>query len=295
MMTELEDIILREMPSIVLVHGDTNTTLAGALVASKISTTKAFTGIEIKLAHVEAGLRSYDRAMPEEINRVISDHLSDFLFAPTKNAKNRALREGIPGDKVFVTGNTIVDALYHGLETAGEKSDVLAENNIEKKKFFLLTLHRQENVDAETRLKGIIDGVNRVAAEAGFPIIFPVHPRTVKMFKKFNITPGKHVNMIQPCGFLDFLCLEANANLIFTDSGGVQEESCALKVPCVTLRTSTERPETVAAGANIVAGIDPEDIFKAALKMSEKKRDWENPFGNGMSAELILNHLKENR
>ena len=293
MMMELEDIILKEMPSTVLVHGDTNTTLAGALVTSKISTTRSFTGFDIKLGHVEAGLRSYDRTMPEEINRVISDHLSDYLFVPTENARNTALGEGILAEKILLTGNTIVDALCFGLKTAGKKNDFLAENDLEKNKFILLTLHRQENVDEEKRLKGIIEGVERAGKEYGLPVVFPIHPRTVKMLKKFKIKTGRSIKMIEPCGFLEFLQLEANAVLVFTDSGGVQEESCALQVPCVTLRTSTERPETVDVGANIIAGVDPDDIFEAALKMAKKDKKWVNPFGDGTSAKMILQKLKE--
>ena len=263
MMMELEDILLKEMPTTVLVHGDTNTTLAGALVTSKISTTRSFTGFDIKLAHVEAGLRSYDRTMPEEINRVIVDHLSNYLFVPTENAKNTALGEGIDAAKIFVTGNTIVDALYYGLKTAGNKINFLNQNNLEKGKYILLTLHRQENVDDKKRITGIIEAVERSAEEFGLPIIFPIHPRTAKMLEKFDIKTGKAVNMIQPCGFLEFLELESNAAIVFTDSGGLQEESCALQVPCVTLRTTTERPETVEVGANMIAGVEPNDIVAA--------------------------------
>ncbi len=294
MMAELENIVLKEMPSIVLVHGDTNTTLAGALVTSKISTTRSFTGFDIKLAHVEAGLRSYDRTMPEEINRVIADHLSDYLFVPTPNAEKTILGEGISHNKISITGNTIVDALQYGLRTAEKKSDFLDRNKVKKREFLLLTLHRQENVDEGKRLMGIIEGVERVSSELKKPVIFPAHPRTVKMFEKFGISLGKNIKLIDPCGFLEFLQLEANAEMVFTDSGGVQEEACALTVPCVTLRTSTERPETVETGANVVAGVVPGDIFKAAAKMAANKRKWKNPFGDGTSAKKILNVLKKN-
>ena len=293
MMMELEDILLKEMPTTVLVHGDTNTTLAGALVTSKISTTRSFTGFDIKLAHVEAGLRSYDRTMPEEINRVIVDHLSDYLFVPTENAKNTALGEGIVPSKIFVTGNTIVDALYYGLKTAGNENNFLTQNDLTKGNYILLTLHRQENVDDEKRITEIIAAVEKSAKEFGLPIIFPIHPRTVKMLKKFKIKIGKAVKLVQPCGFLEFLELEANAAIVFTDSGGLQEESCVLRVPCVTLRTTTERPETVEVGANIIAGVDPNDIIEAARVMIAKDKNWINPFGDGTSAKIILQTLKE--
>jgi len=293
MMIKLEEIILKEMPDVVLVHGDTNTTLAGALVTSKIATTRSFTGFDIKLGHVEAGLRSYDRTMPEDLNRVIADHLSDYLFAPTKNARDTAMGEGIPGKKISVTGNTIVDALYRGLETSKKRPDFLAKNRIQENGYMLLTLHRQENVDNEKRLKDIMEGVGRSARENEMPVIFPAHPRTLKMFEKFGLRPDKAIRVIEPCGFLDFLQLESKAKLIFTDSGGVQEEACALHVPCVTLRTTTERPETVAVGANVIAGVKDGDIFKAACCMAVKKRKWRNPFGDGKAANAIMNRLKK--
>ena len=288
MMSILEEIILAEMPSVVMVHGDTNTTLAGALVTSKISTTRSFTGFDIKLGHVEAGLRSYDRSMPEEINRVITDHLSNYLFAPTQGAKEIAIGEGIKEEKVFVTGNTIVDALTFGVDIINKGVDFLKKNGIKKNEYMLMTLHRQENVDNEKILKDIIDGVERTAAETNVPVIFPMHPRTVKMFDKFKIKPSEVIKPIEPCGFLEFLQLEANARLVFTDSGGVQEETCALGVPCVTLRTSTERPETVDVGANIIAGVHADDIYSSSKKMLENFIAKENPLGDGKASQKIL-------
>jgi UDP-N-acetylglucosamine 2-epimerase (non-hydrolysing) len=293
MMVELEKIILDEMPSVVLVHGDTNTTLAGALVTSKISTTRSFTGYDIKLAHVEAGLRSYDRSMPEEINRVIADHLSHFLFVPTPKAKDTVIGEGITAGKVTVTGNTIVDALESGRRRIVPGKLPEGMRPLAGPGYILLTLHRQENVDNRERVSGMIRGISDFSSSCGLPVLFPAHPRTVKMFGEFGINIPGQIKMIPPCGFLDFLSLEDNARLIFTDSGGVQEEACVLRTPCVTLRTSTERPETVEAGANIVAGVSPAGIIKAAEKMYSSDRKWDNPLGDGHAAAEIIGCLKE--
>lgn len=291
MMVGIEEILLKEMPDVVLVQGDTNSALAGALTASKISTTKAFTGFSMKVGHVEAGLRSYDRGMPEEINRVLADHLSDFLFAPTKRSGDIMISEGIMPSKVYVTGNTVVDALYHSLKVSG--GGLLEELGLKGMPYMLLTLHRQENVDSKARLAGIFKGLKLVSAKHGLPIIFPVHPRTVKKLEEFGMGVPGFIRTIEPCGFLDFIDLEANAALILTDSGGLQEEACALGVPCVTLRDTTERPETVDVGANIVAGVDPEDISKAASRMMKRRSGWKNPFGKGDSARKILGILKK--
>ncbi|MGD2279012.1 MAG: UDP-N-acetylglucosamine 2-epimerase (non-hydrolyzing) [Candidatus Omnitrophota bacterium] len=293
MMVKLEHILLEEKPSVVLVQGDTNTTLAGALTASKISTTRSFTGFNMRLGHVEAGLRSYDRSMPEEINRVMSDHLSDFLFAPTSRSKEIAVGEGISKNKISVTGNTIVDAMYHGLESGKNKIDILSEYGLKKDSYILLTLHRQENVDNRKRLIKILAGVEKVGKKHKMPVVFPIHPRTVKMFRVFDIKPHECIRVVEPCSFLGFLQLESSARLILTDSGGVQEESCVLRVPCVTLRTTTERPEAVDIGANVIAGTDSRSIFDSAEIMLDKKRKWSNPFGNGNAAGKIIEKLKK--
>jgi len=283
-LTGIEKILIKEnygKNDVVLVEGDTNTVLAGALAASKL---------HVKVGHVEAGLRSYDREMPEEINRILTDHISDYLFAPTKNAKKNLLREGIEKDKIFVTGNTIVDSIYQNLAIAKERigSKIFKKLNITEGDYFLLTLHRQENVDIEKRLKGIIDGLNLISKKYNLPIIFPIHPRTKKMIEKFNLKFDKNIKLISPIGYLEFLQLEANAKLILTDSGGVQEESCILKVSCVTLRDNTERPETIEVSGNILVGCDKNKIIKGVELMLNKKRDWKNPFGDGKSGKRIL-------
>ncbi|MFH1837578.1 MAG: UDP-N-acetylglucosamine 2-epimerase (non-hydrolyzing) [Candidatus Omnitrophota bacterium] len=293
MMAKMEDILLKEMPSVVLVHGDTNSALAGALTASKISTTKAFTGFDMKVAHVEAGLRSYDRTMPEEINRVIVDHLSDHLFAPTKRAKDIMISEGIDPKKIYVTGNTIVDAVYYELRSEKRLKSISKKFKLEKDAYMLLTLHRQENVDDKNRMKEIFRGIDGIHNKYGLPIVFPIHPRTVKKMEGSKIKLKDHIRIIKPSGFTEFICMERNARLVLSDSGGVQEETCVLKTPCVTLRDSTERPETVEVGSNVVAGVSAVKIIKASDLMMSKHRNWKNPFGNGDAAEKILIALKK--
>lgn len=280
-----EQILLKEKPDIVLVEGDTNSVLAGALAASKL---------HIKVGHVEAGLRSYDRQMPEESNRILTDHLSDFLFAPTQLAKKTALKEGIGKKKIFVTGNTIVDAVYQNLELAKKKSNVLSRLGLKEKSYILITAHRQENVDDKIKLKNIFKAFKIIGKEMKIELVYPIHPRTKKMIEKFHLAVPKCVKMIEPVGFMDFLMLEANAKEILTDSGGIQEESCILKVPCVTLRDNTERPESLEVGSNILVGVKPENIVNGAKIMLERKRDWENPFGDGKSAERIVKILQDN-
>ena len=274
----IEKVLMEEKPDAVLVQGDTNTVLAGALAASKL---------HIRVGHVEAGLRSYDRSMPEETNRVLADHCSDYLFSPTKKARDILLGEGIPADMVYVTGNTIVDAIRQNVEIAGERASMLDELDIEAGEYLLTTAHRQENVDDQVRLTGILQGLESLAKEFDMPVIYPIHPRSLKRIQEFGISTNGNVQLIDPVDFMSFLQLEKNAGLILTDSGGVQEESCILGVPCVTLRDNTERPETVEVGANVLAGTEPGRIVECAMNMIEKERTWENPFGDGKAGERI--------
>lgn len=294
MLIRIEDVLLKEMPFCVVVQGDTNSALAGALTAEKISTTKNYTGFHIKVAHVEAGLRSYDRTMPEEINRFIADHLSDFLFTPTAKEKKILIKEGVPKTRIFITGNTIVDAVKQSLTLARQNSAILKNLGLRKNSYILLTLHRQENVDSKKVFTNLLRGLSLVRHNLKLPIIFSMHPRTGKMLKRFKLKIPKHLTVIEPTGFLDFIWLEANATLVLTDSGGVQEETCILKVPCVTLRNNTERSETVEVGSNVLAGTEPETILKCAKLMLDKANDWKNPFGDGESAEKIVKILSLN-
>ena len=281
MLIGIEKILLKERPNTVLVEGDTNTVLAGALAASKL---------HIKVGHVEAGLRSYDKRMPEEINRILTDHISDYLFAPTEKARKTLLREGISEDKIFVTGNAIVDAVYQNLRIANRKLNVVGELGLEPKNYFLVTLHRQENVDDKERFRRILKSLDRLASRFSLPVIYPIHPRSQRRMKGFGIKVN-YVKLIPPLDFLSFLQLETNARLVLTDSGGIQEESCILGVPCVTLRDSTERPETLEVGSNTLSGIDLDKILESVKLMVSKRNGWTNPFGEGKAGKKIIEIL----
>ncbi len=285
-MTGIEKILQREKPDVVLVQGDTNTVLAGTLAASKTYVRKD-SSQPIDVGHIEAGLRSFDRSMPEEVNRIVADHLSRYLFAPTDKAREHLSHEGIPEEKIFVTGNTIVDAVQENLSISNKRGDSLKGLGLSPDDYFLVTLHRQENVDNKKRLKGILEGLSQIHEKTGMPFVFPVHPRTEKMIGSFKLKL-KGIQMIKPLGFLEFLQLESHARLALTDSGGVQEETCILNVPCVTIRDSTERPETVDVGANIVAGIEPASIIHASETMLGRSRSWKNPFGDGKTGDRIV-------
>lgn len=273
-----EKIFQQESPEIVLVQGDTNSVLAAALAAVKL---------HIKVGHIEAGLRSYDRTMPEEINRILTDHCSDYLFAPTEKARTILLGEGIPEEKVSVTGNTIVDAVYQNLELAKEQSHILEALKVDPGKYLLVTLHRQENVDDRERFASILEGLGRLAGEFSLPIIYPIHPHSRKRMTELYLE-APSLTLTEPLDFLDFLQLENNSRLILTDSGGVQEEACILGVPCVTLRDNTERPETIEVGANVLAGTAADKILESARLMVAKEKKWRNPFGDGKAAQRIV-------
>jgi len=281
MLMGIEKVLVGEEPDVVLVEGDTNTVLAGALAAYKLG---------IKVGHVEAGLRSYDRKMPEEINRVLTDHCSDYLFAPTDKSGMILLGEGLPEERIFVTGNTIVDAVYQNLKIAKQKGSVLEKFGLNRGGYFLATVHRQENVDDDKRFSSILRGLELVSEHFDIPVVYPVHPRSEKKMKRFRLNPD--IMLIDAVDFLTFLQLERDSGLILTDSGGVQEEACILGVPCVTLRDNTERPETVEVGANVIAGTEVEEILNKAQLMLERKRGWCNPFGDGKAAIRIVDVLR---
>ncbi len=282
-MTGIEDVLHKENPDIVLVQGDTNTVLGGSLAASKIHT---------PVGHVEAGLRSFDRRMPEEINRIVSDHIADILFAPTRQAYNNLIHEGIHENSIFITGNTIVDAVRQNLVIAESATDILRQFDLRKNQYLLVTLHRTENVDNRTNLEEIIHGLILLEKHLCMPVVFPVHPRTRKMLESFGISTG-NIHLINPLGFMEFLQLEAHARIVLTDSGGVQEETCILGVPCVTIRKNTERPETIDVGSNMLSGISSEKIVESAKKMESVHRDWKNPFGDGMTGKRIIDLILE--
>lgn len=280
MLEAIEAILIKEQPRLVVVQGDTNTTLAGALAAAKL---------QIKVAHVEAGLRSYDRTMPEEINRIMVDHLSDLLFCPTHKQKHILTKEGINRNQIFVTGNTIVDAVNQNLTVAQGKKEY---QHFSHENFMLLTLHRPANVDNPKLLENLLKILTELALKLKLKIYFPAHPRTLQELNKhnFKVDPNT-IELLEPVNYHEMLILEKYARLILTDSGGIQEEACIIHVPCVTLRDNTERPETVDVGANLIAGTKREAIFAAAQKMLSGQRNWENPYGHGKAAKKIVENL----
>jgi UDP-N-acetylglucosamine 2-epimerase (non-hydrolysing) len=281
MLIGIEDILQKQSPDVVLVQGDTNTVLAGSIAATKL---------QIKVGHIEAGLRSYDHQMPEETNRVLADHCSDYLFAPTEKSKQILLHEGIEERKIFTVGNTVVDAVSQNLEIAKAKNNALHHFGVKQGQYILATSHRQENVDDKTKFIGLMQGLKKVQKEFQMPLIYPIHPRAKKQIETFHIDT-QNLTLIEPLDYLTFLQLENYANLVLTDSGGVQEETCILKVPCVTLRENTERPETIEVGANSLAGTNPEKIANGAKTMTKKRRNWKNPFGDGKTAQRITDTL----
>lgn len=279
---KMEPILEDEKPDFVLVQGDTNTVIAGALAASKLN---------IKTCHIEAGLRSYDRTMPEETNRIVTDHLSTYQFAVSQTQKDILLSEGSTEDKVFIVGNTITDAVFKNIEIAKSKSDILSRYNLNSKSFVLLTAHRSSNVDTESAFKELLDAIKTIPQEEN--ILWPIHPRARKTLDEFKLEIPKNITLINPTGYLDFLVLQSEAKFALTDSGGVQEECCILGTPCMTLRENTERPETIVVGANRLVGRNSKKIAIAYDEIvSTINKKWLNPFGDGTSSKQILNVIQ---
>lgn len=291
MMDGIEDVLITEKPDIVLVQGDTNAVLAGALVAQKL---------HIPVGHVEAGLRSFDVSMPEEINRMGADCCSHLYFVPTEeSAINLALEGYFPKD-IFITGNSVVDTCFRNLKIAENSSTIIDDLNLDNlNNIITFTMHRAENVDDKQRLQSIIGALMELK---DFNIIFPIHPRTKKtlenfgLYKKFESLP--HIHITKPIGYLDFLVLISKSIIILTDSGGLQEEAITLNVPALTLRYNTERPETVTAGGNILVGADKDYILETANKILNNEefynnmKNAKNPYGDGNSAVQILDIIE---
>lgn len=278
-----ERVVKKEKPSIVLVEGDTNATLASGLAAVKLAT---------PVGHVEAGLRSFDLRMPEEHNRRLVDHLSTFLFAPTKTAENNLIAERVWGE-IYITGNTVIDAVIQHISLAEKKSDVMSKIHFDH--FALVTAHRAENVDNPIVLRSFAEAFQ----EAPIPVVYPVHPRSrkrmrqMKMLKK--LSASKNVQLLNPLGYFDFLVLMKNCDMIITDSGGIQEEATALPIrkPVLVIRLSTERPEAVEAGFSKVTGVQKQDILSAMEQALGRKSVLPNlsPYGNGTAAKKIVEIL----
>ena len=287
-MERFEPVVLREKPDWVLVVGDVNSTIACALVCVKLG---------VKVAHVEAGLRSRDRTMPEEINRLLTDQIADLLFTPSHDADENLIAEGIPRERICFVGNVMIDSLQKNVEVA-RALPTREQLGLKDVDYALLTLHRPSNVDLRDSFERILAALEAIAAK--LPIIFPVHPRTRKTIAELGLGERvesiKGLRLIDPLGYLDFLNLSSSARLVLTDSGGIQEETTALGIPCITLRENTERPITVEMGTNVVVGTDTSKIIAAAnatLNGSAKKALTPLPLWDGHTSERILDALVE--
>lgn len=270
-------IMEKEHPDVLLILGDTNSGLSAIPAARQ----------GIKIGHLEAGMRSYDERMPEEKNRVTIDHLSTILLPYTHYSRENLIRENIHPSKIFVVGNPIVDVIEHNIQKI-EKSNILDKLDLKQGNYFLVTAHRSENVDDPTTLKDIFEGLSAVYQKYKKRIIYPIHPRTLSKLK-FKIPAG--IEIMKPLGYLDFSKLEKNAFCLISDSGTTQEEALYFGIPCVTIRKSTERPETVEAGSNIVSGLKPANILAAVNTFSATKRKWRYTLGDGNTSSKVINIL----
>ena len=272
MMIELEKVLRSKCPSLAIVFGDTNSTLAGSLVCSKL---------HIPIIHIEAGLRSYNKEMPEEINRIVSDHTSDFLFAPTKTAMQNLKKEGIV-EKALLTGDIMVDSLMDNIERADQISNILETKGLVAEKYYLMTLHRPYNVDDPGKLSNIFTKLSRIGSQ----IIFPVHPRTRKVINNNQFVIPENILLSDPVGYLDFIKLESSSMKIITDSGGIQKEAYMLKKPCITIRSETEWIETVKEGWNVLVDVDSDDFVETIVSFNpaQEQRDL---FGENVAQKMF--------
>jgi UDP-N-acetylglucosamine 2-epimerase (non-hydrolysing) len=284
-MKAFEPVVLEHKPDVVLVVGDVNSTIACGLVAVKLG---------VKLVHIEAGLRSFDRTMPEEINRILTDSISDLLFCTEQSGVDNLIKEGIAEEKIFLAGNVMIDTLL-GNKTKADESDILDKLGLKEDDFAVLTLHRPSNVDDSNIFGGILDALEVIQND--MPVIFPIHPRTLRNMKSFNFESRfgqmPNLKLIEPLGYLDFLKIMSCARIVLTDSGGIQEETTILKVPCLTLRDNTERPVTIECGLNQLVGTNPEKIIHAYRKVMKTGVKQTNvpPLWDGLAAERITKTL----
>ena len=291
-MLRLEKILLETKPEVVVVFGDANTTAASALAAVKS---------KIPVAHVEAGLRSWDMRMPEEINRVLTDHISQVLYAPTKFAVEQLLREGIQENLIYLSGDTMYDAILSHRENI-ERTDILDKLGVEKEEYLVVTSHRAENVDDRTNLRNIVRALVELSKHV--KIVFPIHPRTLNRLKEFGyfdlLGERKNIILSKPVGYFEMLRLIRDAIAVLTDSGGIQKEAFILGTPCVTMRTRTEWIETIKLGGNVLVGANKDRIVSEVLRIindpnniKRKLREVENPYGNGDASKKIVIDLKK--
>jgi UDP-GlcNAc3NAcA epimerase len=275
---EIEKVLLDEQPDLVIVRGDTNSTLAGALAASKLN---------VPVAHIEAGERSYNRQMPEEINRIVTDHVSNIHLCASEEAVFRLSKEGIK-NTVYWVGDVMLDAINLMLPIARLKSDILSKLNLQTKEYSLITVHRSANTDDPSRLERLISVLNTLPEI----VVFPIHPRTRKSLNEINLTLNSNVIVVDPLGYFDMLILEENARLIATDSGGVQREAYFLKIPCLTLRDETEWTATVDSGWNRLIGVDRDKIIKNWFNFQHLS-DYPHIFGDGTAAHQIVQIIEK--
>ena len=282
---KIEGILLKEKPDVVLVYGDTNSTLAGALAAVKL---------HIPVAHVEAGLRSFNRQMPEEINRILTDHCASLLFAPTQIGVNNLTNEGIASNQIVLSGDVMYDAALFFSEKAEQGISQLKRYGVQSKQYILATIHRAENTDDSQRLASIMHGLFDVAKSMF--VIFPLHPRTAKALDEINLLRQVKETLIvvEPLGYLDMVLFEKHSVVIVTDSGGVQKEACFHQVPCITVREETEWVELVDAGYNFLINPNKQSLLQEVKKVREMEINWDQYFyGNGHAASLIVKHLNK--
>jgi UDP-N-acetylglucosamine 2-epimerase len=281
MLIELERLLVDERPNLIIVFGDTNTTLAGALAGAKM---------QIPIVHVEAGLRSFNRSMPEEINRVIADHTSDLLFAPTLTAMSNLKDENL-ASRSYLTGDIMVDAHISALNIACY-STIIDNLGLKKEDYYLLTLHRPYNVDQPENLSSILNEMSMLSKQ----VVFPVHPRTSKIIEQNQLLIPKNIRLIKPVGYLDFVRLQADSSKIITDSGGIQKEAYILRKPCVTLRSETEWVETVEAGWNILIKPLVENGYAERIESFEPTYGYENIFGENVAKKMVgvINEILSN-
>ncbi len=287
MLIKIEELLLKEQPDFVLVYGDTNSTLAGALAAAKL---------HIPLAHVEAGLRSFWKKMPEEQNRICTDHLSDFLFCPTTTAISNLENEGVTKG-IFNVGDIMYDAYLYYSQKLGNNKKALFEkikdsnniNYLKKDEYYLLTIHRAENTDDPEKLTNIVNALNAVE----IPAIYPAHPRTRKQLQKFGLALKPHIHIIEPVGYFEMITLQAYCKFIVTDSGGLQKEAFFAKKPCVTLREQTEWVETVKSGWNHLVGTNQEKIINTLNNINSSEKEYLSYYGNGKAGVKMLRELSK--